>query len=155
MLGWLQTQGQGWGAGYELVQALHIISVVFWIAAMLMLPRLFAYHHKASGGGEAETILAAGEQRLGKLIMTPAMSAAWVFGLAMLWLNPTLLQQGWMHTKLLLVVLLSGYHGFLTANLRKFAKGDRPLSEKTWRMLNEIPALGAILVIVLAVLKPF
>lgn len=155
MVDWLQTQGVGFGAGYELVKALHLMAVIFWLAGLLMLPRLFVYQFQATQGSEAEAILGAGQRRLLKLIMNPAMIIAWVLGLAMLALNSALLSSGWVHLKLLLVFLLSGYHGFLAASARKFAAGTRPLSEKTWRLLNEVPAIATIIVVVLAIVKPF
>lgn len=155
MVQWLQTQGVGFGAGYELVKALHLIAIVFWIAGLLMLPRLFVYHHQSQPGSDGETIFIAGEKRLLTLILNPAMVIAWLAGLAMLVLNWPLLTNGWIHTKLLLVLGLSGYHGFLSATARKFATNQRPFTEKTWRLLNEIPAVTAILVIVLAIVKPF
>ncbi len=141
--------------GYPWIKAFHLISVIFWIAGMLMLARLFAYHHASSPGGEAETILTSGEQRLLKLIVNPAMALAWLMGLAMIALHPELLSQGWFHAKLLLVVLLSGFHGFLAASARKFAGGMRPLTERRWRMLNEVPAVATIFVVLLAIPKPF
>lgn len=155
MFDWLQTQGQGLVAGYELVKAIHLMAVIFWVAGLLMLPRLFVYHHQAETGGEAERILTVAEGRLAKLIVLPAMIVTWVLGLAMLALNTPVLSQGWMHLKLVLVVLLSGYHGFLAGQTRRFASGDRPFSEKTWRFLNEVPALATIFVVLLAIVKPF
>lgn len=79
----------------------------------------------------------------------------WVLAIVMLIANPALFSQGWMHVKLLLVLILSGIHGFYAASARKFANGARPRTEKFWRLMNEVPAIGALIIAVLAVWKPF
>jgi putative membrane protein len=141
--------------GYLVVQALHIIAVIFWMAGMLYLPRLFVYHHISEPGGELEGALLIQERNLLGIIMNPALIAVWVFALIMVASNSSLWTSGWFHAKLLLVLAVSGIHGFYAASARKFAGGERPRSEKFWRLMNEAPAIAAVLIVVLAVVKPF
>lgn len=141
--------------GYLVIKALHIIAVIFWMAGLLYLPRLFVYHHAASAGGELENALLIQERNLLKIILNPALIAVWVFALAMIALNSSLWTSGWFHAKLLLVLVISGIHGFYAASARKFAAGDRPRSERFWRIMNEGPAILTILIVLLAVIKPF
>jgi putative membrane protein len=142
-------------AAYLWIKGLHIAAVIFWMAGMLYLPRLFVYHHTATPGGELEGALLKQERGLLKIIMNPAMAAVWIFAILMLIANPALFTQGWFHLKLALVLALSGLHGFYSASARKFAAGERPRSEKFWRIMNEGPALIALVVAVVAVAKPF
>ena len=141
--------------GYLIVKSLHISSVVFWMAGMLYLPRLFVYHHIAKYNGEMEATLKVQEKRLLKIIMNPALVLTWFFAFIMLIVNSSLLYQGWFHLKLFFVIVLSGLHGFYSQSVRKFQTGERPKNEKFWRLLNEVPAIGVILIIFLAVVKPF
>ena len=141
--------------GYLVIKALHIIAVIFWMAGMLYLPRLFVYHHQAEAGGELERALLVQERNLLKIILNPALIAVWVLAIAMIALNQGLWTSGWFHAKLLLVLIVSGLHGFYSASAKKFAAGDRPRTEKFWRMINEGPALLAIVIVLLAVVKPF
>lgn len=140
---------------YDVLKALHVVSVIFWMAGMLYLPRLFVYHHTATPGGELETALLKQETNLNRIIMGPALLAVWLFAILMIAANPALLGQGWFHAKLALVIALSGVHGFYSASAKRFAKGERPRSEKFWRILNEVPAIAAIVIVLLAVVKPF
>jgi len=139
---------------YGVVKALHIISVVAWMAGMLYLPRLFVYHSQLPEDSEARGIFETMERRLLKAIMLPAMLATFAFGL---WLA-TLLdawKDGWLHVKLALVVLLAGMHGFLAGEARRLAGGGKPRETRFYRLMNEVPTLILILVVFLVVLKPF
>lgn len=140
---------------YPWLKALHILSVIAWMAGMLYLPRLFVYHMKATPGGELEEALKGQERRLLKIIVNPSMVATWTFGLLMIAASPALLSQGWLHAKLLLVLIISGVHGYYAMAFKKFARGERPRSEKFWRIMNEIPFILAIPVVILVVVKPF
>lgn len=150
MIEWL-----GSGSVYLTIKALHIAAVIFWMAGMLYLPRLFVYHHQAESGGELEGALQTQERNLLKIIMNPALIAVWLLAITMIVANPALLSAGWFHVKLLLVLILSGLHGFYAATARKFLAGERPRTEKFWRMINEVPAIGAIIIVIFAVVKPF
>lgn len=143
------------GPAYLWLKALHILAVIAWMAGLLYLPRLFVYHHTAKPGGELESALIKQEERLLRIIMNPAMIAAWVLALLMLWGNSALFSQGWMHVKFLAVIALSGLHGFYAASRRKFAAGERPRTEKFWRMMNEVPFVLAIVIVIMAVVEPF
>lgn len=143
-------------AGFYLwLKAFHIIAVIFWMAGLLYLPRLFVYHHTSQPGGELENALLIQERNLLKIILNPAMIAVWLFAILMILANPSLFSDGWFHIKLVLVLIVSGIHGFYAASQKKFARGERPRSEKFWRMMNEGPAILAILIVLLAILKPF
>jgi putative membrane protein len=140
---------------YQWLRALHILSVIAWMAGLLYLPRLFVYHMTAAAGGELETALKAQEGRLLKFIMNPAMIAAWIFGVLMLVANTALLSQPWMHAKLVLVVVMTGLHHVYSLARKRFERGERPRTERFWRMINEAPAVVAILIVILAVVEPF
>lgn len=149
------------GASYLWIKAAHLIFVVFWMAGMFMLPRYLVYHQEAlespGGGAEAERWVDR-EGKLRRIILTPAMIAVWVLGLVLA-VNAGLFAGtqglGWLHAKLLLVVLLSGYHGWAVGYARKLAAGRMTLKGSTLRGLNEIPALAVTLIVVLVIVKPF
>ena len=145
------------GAAYPWVKAAHLIFVIFWIAGLFMLPRYLVYHQEALGTPEA----ACWVEREGKLrgiILTPAMVLVWVLGL-MLAANAGLFDGqpglGWLYAKLLLVVLLTGYHGWAIGYTRKLAAGRAALADRTLRVVNEVPALATALIVILAIVKPF
>lgn len=141
---------------YDWVKALHVIFVIFWMAGLFMLPRFFAYHVEAPAGSAEAAGWVERERRLLRIILTPALVLAWVFGLLMIGAQPGLLSgQGWLHAKLALVLGLSGYHGFLSAQARRLAIGGGIRETRTWRLLNEVPGIAIILVVVLVIVKPF
>lgn len=139
---------------YLWIKALHVLSMVAWMAGMLYLPRLFVYHAEAGPGSPQAATFAVMEQRLARYIMTPAMIVVWITGL---WLATTgeHWQEGWLHGKLLLVVLMSGVHGFLAASRRRLADGSDRRSGKFYRIANEVPTVLLIGIVVLVIVKPF
>lgn len=141
---------------YDVVRGLHIISVIAWMAGMMMLPRFYAYQSGAQPGGELEAKMIAASRRLRAIILTPSMLLTWFFGVWLLiafdW---GMLDRGWLIAKLLLVTALSGVHGYLVSMGKKLARGERPLSERAWRILNEVPFVIAIVVVILATVEPF
>ena len=138
------------------VEALHIISVMFWMAGMYYLPRLFVYHAESIEGGREHGVFEKMEANLLRIIMNPAMIAAWTFGLLLLTRPGFALDAGfWLWTKLALVVILSGYHGFLAAERKKFLTGATPHSSRFYRMINEIPPVLTVFIVIMAVVKPF
>lgn len=140
---------------YDLARALHIISFTAWMAALLMLPRLMAYQSGAISGGELDQKMGQAISRLRAIIMTPALLATWVCGLYLLAAySGAMASTFWLSTKLVLVVGLTAFHGWLIANAKKIAKGQRPHSERFWRMVNEVPFVIAIAIILLATLEP-
>ena len=141
---------------YEWLRALHIISVISWMAGMLYLPRLFVYHVDAEKDSAQSETFKVMERRLLKIIINPAMIAAWVFGLSMLYANPGMLSgSGWLHAKLFLVLVMSGLHGELVRHVKKFARDENEKSAKYFRILNEVPALLMVAIVILAVVQPF
>ena len=98
---------------YDLYKALHIISVISWMAGMLYLPRLFVYHADADKGAELSETLKIMERKLLRIIMNPAMILTFIFGGRMIWENAELFRLGWMHGKMTLVVLMAGFEGML------------------------------------------
>ena len=140
---------------YDWLRALHIIAIISWMAAMLYLPRLFVYHADSKVDGEISQQFKIMERKLLKIIMNPAMIAAWVFGLLMLLAVPSLLEEGWMHAKLTLVFLLIGYHHVCLAYLKKFAADANTKSDKFYRIFNEIPVFLLVAIVILAVVRPF
>ena len=139
---------------YEIVKALHIISVIAWMAGLLYLPRLFVYHADTpSGSVQAETFKIM-ERRLLKAIMNPAMIFTFIFGIWMLVLAPALLTEIWMMIKVVCVFGLAGCHG-LFSRMRRDLENDRlPYSSKVYRIWNEAPTVLMIIIVVMVVVKP-
>jgi len=142
------------GPAYLWVKAAHVTFVIFWIAGLLLLPRLYAYHQEAPVGSPEDRAWIEREARVRSIILTPAMIVVWVLGL-MLAFDIGAWTQGWFHAKLALVIALSAYQGWLGAYGKKLANGERPLSSKAVRMINEIPGIAAALIVVLVIVKPF
>ena len=144
---------------YNLLRGLHILAVIAWMAGLLYLPRLFAYHARAQPGSEMDATFQTMEARLLGIIMNPAMMVAWVLGVSLLYLRTDGFQldrllQPWLVTKLTGVVVLTWWHHYLGKARKAFAAGRNTRSERFWRMSNELPFLAAI-VMVLAVTLEF
>lgn len=141
---------------YEWLRALHIISVIAWMAGLFYLPRLYVYHTRAAVGSEMSETFKVMEFKLLRYIMGPASIASWVFGLAMLYANPGMLSGGgWMHVKLTAVVLMTGFHHMLMVWRKKFARDENTHSEKFYRWWNEAPTVLMIIIVIMAVVQPF
>jgi protoporphyrinogen IX oxidase len=140
------------------LKAFHVVSVISWFAALLYLPRLFVYHSQIQGPAIDDPVGNARfkvmERKLFKL-MTLAAFMAVAFGVSMLAVAPEYLLMRWLHLKLLLVMLLIGYHGACFALLQQFANDRNSHSERWYRVFNEIPALLLIGIVILVVVKPF
>jgi protoporphyrinogen IX oxidase len=139
---------------YEWLKAFHVIAIIAWMAGMLYLPRLFVYHCEAAPGSRQSDTFKTMERRLLNAIMTPAMVASWALGLWLVWWG-VWYAAGWLHAKVLLVLLLSGAHGFLARCVREFAADRNRRSQKFYRIINEVPAILMIGIVILAVVKPF
>ena len=144
---------------YNLLRGLHIVAVIAWMAGLLYLPRLYAYHTRATPGSEMDLTFQTMERKLLRIIMNPAMAAAFVFGAGLIWVDGKARGWGflltpWMLTKLAGVVFLTGWHHFLGLARKGFAAGANRRSEKFWRMTNELPFIAAI-IMVLAVTTEF
>jgi putative membrane protein len=140
-------------AHFNLVRGLHILSVIAFMAGMLYLPRLFVYHVRATAGSEMDETFKVMERKLLKLIINPASIATALFGLLLILADSQIrgwnfLAQPWMITKLVALIGLYGWHGFLSASRRKFENGQNTRSEKFWRATNEIPFVLAIVIVI-------
>ncbi len=136
------------------LKALHIVSVIAWMAGMLYLPRLFVYHAEAPKGSDASETFKVMERRLLKAIINPSMVLVFVTGLALAYLTGYW-QAGWLQAKFILVLGLAGLHGFFARCVRAFAEDANERPARFYRILNEAPTILMILIVVLAVVKPF
>ena len=139
---------------YLWLKAGHIIFMVFWMAGLFILPRQMLYLHPYAAEAPETAVW---KDRIGKLrhiILTPSLIVVWLLGFA---LAGTIgaFSQGWFHAKLLLVLLLTGYHGYMVAQAKKMTAGERPLTEKQLRLWGEFPGIALALIVVLVVVKPF
>lgn len=139
---------------YLWLKAGHIIFVIFWMAGLFMLPRYFVYHQECAPDSPENAMWVDRERKLLKIILNPSLIVVWILGLALAY-SLGAWSEGWLHAKLFLVLLLSGYHGWMASYAKKLARGERPLSGKTLRLLNEIPGVAAAIIVILVVVKPF
>tara|TARA_B100001057_G_C22411923_1_gene780012 strand:+ start:66 stop:509 length:444 start_codon:yes stop_codon:yes gene_type:complete len=139
---------------YLWLKAGHIIFVIFWMAGLFMLPRYFVYHQETEEGSEEAAKWIDRERKLLKIILLPSIIVVWVLGLVLAY-TLNLWSAGWLHAKLLLVLILSGYHGYLASYAKKLARGERSLTGKQLRLFNEVPGLAAAVIVVLVVVRPF
>ena len=139
---------------YEWIKALHVIAVISWMAGMLYLPRLFVYHASAAVGSELSKTLKVMEWRLLKFIMNPAMIVAWFAGLYLVWAGNWHMAH-WFQVKFMLVIAMSGVHGFLVGRVRDFDQDRNARSARFYRIINEVPTLLMIAIVILVVVKPF
>ena len=142
------------GLIYYWLKAGHIVFMVFWMAGLFMLPRLFVYHQEAEPDSPENAKWIERERKLIRIILLPSIGAVWVFGLA-LSIAVDAWSQGWFHAKLALVVALTAYHSYLTWYAERLVKGERRLTGKQLRLLNEVPGVAVAVIVVLAVVKPF
>jgi putative membrane protein len=139
---------------YFWLKAGHIIFVIFWMAGLFMLPRLFVYHQETDPGSPENERWIDRERKLLSIILAPSIVVVWVLGIALA-VSLEAWGEGWLHAKLALVLGLSAYHGYLAGYARKLAAGQRVLSGKALRMLNEVPGVAVALIVILVVVKPF
>ena len=139
---------------YLWIKSLHVLSIIAWMAGLLYLPRLFVYHCGAAAGSELSETFKVMERRLLRAIMTPAMIVAWITGLTLA-VQAGFFTAGWMHLKLLLVLIMSGAHGYMSRCVRTFAADANQRSHKFYRVLNEVPTLLMLVIVVAVIGKPF
>ena len=139
---------------YLWLKAGHVIFVIFWIAGLFMLPRFFVYHQEAPASSEEAARWVEREARLRRIILAPAIVLVWILGFAVAG-TVGAFDQGWFHAKLLFVVALSAYHGWLIAYSKKLARGEYTLPGKHLRLLNEVPGIATAIIVVLVIVKPF
>lgn len=136
------------------VKAAHVIFVIFFMAGLFMMPRFFVYHHQCPVGSDEDKKWIEREERLRKIILAPSIVLVWVLGL-MLAFNGDYWHEGWFLAKFLIVIALSGYHGWMIGYAKKLARGQRPLTEKQLRLINEVPGIAAAIIVILVVVRPF
>ena len=140
---------------YLLFKALHLISVISWMAGLLYLPRIFVYHAQNSSEPIITEVFKTMEKKLYFYIMTPAMFLSWLFGLLLIHeIGFDKLGQVWMVLKLVFVVLLTAYHIYLGRKLEQFRLNLNQHSHKFYRYINEIPTILLILTIFVVIFKP-
>jgi putative membrane protein len=136
------------------ILALHIIAVIAWMAGMLYLPRLFVYHTQTKPGSEGSERFKVMERKLLRGIVNPSMVAVWILGPTLAWLTGAYLDV-WLQIKFVLVIAMSGVHGYLVKCWRDFEADRNTRSERFYRVLNEVPAVLMVLIVILAAVKPF
>ena len=139
---------------YLWLKAGHIIFVVFWMAGLFMLPRFFVYHQETDPASPDNALWIERERKLIRIILMPSIGAVWALGLTLA-IAVDAWTQGWFHAKLALVIALSVYHSYLTWYAERLAKGERRLTGKRLRLLNEVPGVAVALIVILVVVKPF
>ena len=139
---------------YDVIKALHLISVMSWMAGLLYLPRLFVYHAETTVGSVRAETFKVMERRLLKAIMNPAMIASFVFGIWMIVLAPGLLYEPWMHVKILCVLLMAGCHGAFSKMRRRLENDEPPRPPRAYRIWNEVPTVLMVIIVFMAVVKP-
>ncbi len=139
---------------YLWLKAGHVIFVIFWMAGLFMLPRYFVYHQEAAEGSPENAIWTDRERKLLKIILWPSLIISWVLGLAIA-VSQGYFTLGWFHAKLALVLVLSAYHVWLAGYHQALARGERRLTGRQLRMLNEVPGIAAAFIVVLVIVRPF
>ena len=151
-------------SAYDLARGLHILAVIAWMSGMLYLPRLYAYDAEQNEKSEPlrsemQGLLRQWQARLLRIIINPAMILALIFGISLFWFRSgegadwSFAHQPWMIVKLLGVIALTAWHGFLAASRKKIANGTSTRSSKFWRMTNEIPFVIAIIMVLAVTLE--
>jgi putative membrane protein len=139
---------------YLWIKAFHIVAVIACMAVMLYLTRLFVYHAAVKPGSEQSETFKVMERRLLRAIMTPAMIATWLLGIALVFTGHWL-GAGWFHVKFVLVLVMTVLHGLFSHWANDFAHDRNRRPPKFYRIANEIPTLILIAIVILAVVKPF
>ena len=143
---------------YLLIEALHVIAVISWMAGMLYLPRLFVYHVDARPGGELDETLKIMERRLLRFIINPAMIASFILGLMLVHITKIWKPEVggyWFHAKMGLLVFMFASHGMMARYRKAFLRGENKNSKRFFKILNEVPTVLMIGIVLLVILKPF
>ena len=136
------------------IKAFHVIAVIAWMAGMLYLPRLFVYHSEVPLGSPQSQMLKMHERLLLRRIVNPAMIAVWILGLTLAYVTGAY-EDTWLQIKFVLVLAMSGLHGFFAASVKRFARDANTYSTRFWRIVNEVPFVLVIFIVILVVVKPF
>lgn len=140
---------------YQWFKALHIIFIISWMAGIFYLPRLFAYHTRVNYGSEQDLLFQEMERKLLRIIINPAMILSLFFGILVAYIYGFSNLGKWFHLKMLLVIFMIIFHGFLAYCRKKFVTGENRYSNKFYRIINEIPTILMILIVILVVVKPY
>lgn len=139
---------------YLWLKAGHVIFVIFWMAGLFALPRYFVYHQESAPGSPEEAVWVDRERKLLRIILWPSLVVVWVLGLSLA-ITTGAFAQGWFHAKLALVLALSAYHVWMAAYASALARGERKLTGRKLRMINEVPGIAAALIVILVIVRPF
>ena len=149
------SQYQGFlGAAYLWVKAAHVTFVIFWIAGLFIVPRYFVHHQATTPGSAEDRAWIEREDKARTIILTPAIGLVWLLGL-MLAVHLNIWGQYWFSAKLVLVLLLSAYNGWIGSYAKKLAAGHRETDDKKLRLMNEVPGIFTALIVVLVIVRPF
>lgn len=141
---------------YPWVKALHVISVIAWMAGIFYLPRLFVYHVERGDSAEIDALFQTMEFRLLRVIMNPAMISAWVFGLILVF-TPGVIDWSlvWPWVKAAAVVAMTWFHHWLGKRRKDFAAGVNRVTGRHYRMMNEVPTVLLVIIVVSVIVRPF
>lgn len=140
----------------EWFKALHVIFVIAWMAGIFYLPRLFVYHSRSEIGSESSETFKVMERKLLRIIMGPGLVLSWLFGLIMIFAYDAFdFSSAWSWIKLAGVVAMTLFHIWSAGVVRRFATDERPYSERTFRMLNEVPTILIMIIVIMVIVRPF
>ncbi|WP_408635240.1 CopD family protein [Novosphingobium kunmingense] len=139
---------------YLWLKAGHVIFVIFWMAGLFMLPRFFVYHQECAPESPENALWIDREAKLLRIILWPSLAVVWLLGLALA-MSTGAFGQAWFHAKLGLVLVLTAYHVWMAGYHAALARGERRLTGKRLRMINEVPGVAAALIVILVIVKPF
>ena len=140
---------------YLAIKALHIIFVIFWMAGLLYLPRLFVYHARVKAGSVMDKTFQVMEKKLLRIIINPTMIISIILGSLLIYILGFGYPAGWLHGKLFCVFLLLGFHGMCVKYMKDFTRGKNKKSELYFRWFNEVPGVLIVIIVFLVILKPF
>lgn len=141
---------------YSWVKVVHIAAVISWMAGLFYLPRLFVYHvERATVGSELDLTLQVMEEKLLRVIMTPAMIVAWGAGIVLIAMGSFDFGSVWAWAKLVAVIAMSGFHGWCSVRRKEFVAGSNVRSGRTYRLANEVPTVLMLVILVMVIVRPF
>jgi len=142
---------------YPWTKALHVISVIAWMAGMFYLPRLFVYHTETAAENPAmQTQFVIMEQKLLRLIINPAMISAWVFG-GLLVSTPGIVDwsQGWPWVKAAMVLAMTWFYHWLVRRRKELKDGTCTVTGRQFRLMNEVPTVLMVVIVIMVIVRPF
>lgn len=141
---------------YPWIKALHVMAVIAWMAGMFYLPRLFVYHaERAEIGSELDLTFQVMEEKLLRVIINPAMIVAWICGLVMIWQGAFDWGSAWSWIKIVAVLVMSWFHGWLSTRRKEFVRGENTRSGRVYRLMNEVPTVLMVIIVTMVIVRPF